>query len=308
MSVPKNKTPPAFPIETEYHRCMTALDHAGIITKLPESIGSGVLGIDGTEYPVPTREQVADLFVHNRGLVERKFPQGFNRLELTPMAMPLLILADRMKEAILKHAAAGMLFQTRRAPGDPQIHVRLNKEKQVWIWETLSQAADKLVYFPGEYLSDHRGQTKAEVINDGRICAFPGWSVGLAENTPVMPEQGQGKVFAGRKQLEIGFSPNEYRQILQLPPYQQETGRTLEDFIAYFLTHLETTDEVSNDVDDNNALWCLGQYLKVPYADLVPTGRWIRKLGRVRLDLHRSNNKQCTKSFGTATIVRLSGL
>jgi len=47
--------------------------------------------------------------------------------------------------------------------------------------------------FPGNIWSDHRGQTKAKVINDGRICAFPGWSVGLAENTPVMPEQGQGK-------------------------------------------------------------------------------------------------------------------
>jgi hypothetical protein len=308
MSVLKNKTPSAFPIDAEYHRCVTALDHAGVITNLPESVSSGVIGIDGTEYPVPTQEQVAELFVHNRGLVERKVPQGFNRLELTPMAMPLLTLADRMREAISKHAAAGKLFQTRHSPGGPQIPVRVNKEKQVWIWETLSQAADKLVYFPREYLSDHGGQTKPEVINDGRICAFPGWSVGLAESTPIMPGQRQGKVFAGRKQLEIGFSPNEYRHMLQLPPYQEETGRTLEDFITYFLTHLETTGEVSNDVDENNALWCLGQYLKVPYADLVPTGRWIRKLGRVRLDLHRSNNKQCTKSFGAATIVRLSGL
>ena len=32
--------------------------------------------------------------------------------------------------------------------------------------------------------------------------------------------------------------------------------------------------QVSNDVDDSNALWCLGQYVKVTHGDLVPTGRW----------------------------------
>jgi hypothetical protein len=80
---------------------------------------------------------------------------------------------------------------------------------------------------------------------------------------------------------------------------------SLEDFITKFLTHLETTNEASNDVNDNNALWCLGQYLKITYAALVPTGRWIRDVGRVRLDMHRTNNKLCTKSWGVSSTVRL---
>ena len=80
--------------------------------------------------------------------------------------------------------------------------------------------------------------------------------------------------------------------------YLGETGKTLEDFLTKFLTRLETTNEISNDVNDNNALWCLGQYLKVPYAELVPTGRWIRNVGRARLDMHRTGNKLCTKSWG----------
>ena len=76
-----------------------------------------------------------------------------------------------------------------------------------------------------------------------------------------------------------------------------ETGKTLEDFMTKFLTHLETTNEVCNDRYDNNALWCLGQYLKVTYAELVPTGRWQRDVGRARLDMHRTGNKPCTKSW-----------
>lgn len=266
-----------------------------------------MIGIDGKEYPIPTQEQVVELFAHNRELAGRKVPQGFDRLELTPMVMPTPLLIDRMKTAILKHAAEGKMYQTKRSASDPFIPVRVNTEKHVWIWDTLRQAldTDELVYFPQEYSSNHRGQTKLEVVNNGRICAVSGWSVGLVESLPIMPEQGQGQTLGGRRQLEIGSSPREYLQTLQTEAYQGETGKTLEDFITKFLTHLEATNEVSNDVHDNNALWCLGQYLKVPYAELVPTGRWYRDIGRTRLDMHRTGNKFCTRSWGGSSTVRL---
>ena len=296
-----------FPVEREYARCVTALNQAGILTLLPKSESLGVIGIDGNEYPIPTQEQVVELFAYNRELVGRKVPQGFDCLELTPMAMPIPLLIDRMKAAILKHAAEGKIYQTRRSASDPLIPVRVNTEKHVWIWETLRQAldADEFVYFPVEYSSNHRGQTKLEVVNNGRICAVAGWSVGLVESSPIMPAQGQAKTLGGRRQLEIGSSPREYLRTLHTKACEGETGQTLEDFIIKFLTHLETTNEVSNDVNDNNALWCLGQYLKVPYAELVPTGRWIRNVGRARLDMHRTGNKLCTKSWGVSTTVRL---
>jgi hypothetical protein len=296
-----------FPVEREYARCVTALNRTGILTLLPKSESIGVIGIDGKEYPIPTQEQVVELFNHNRELVGRKVPQGFDRLELTPMAMPTPLLIDRMKAAILKHAAEGKTYQTRRSPSDPLIPVRVNTEKTVWIWDTLRQAldTDELIYFPQEYSSNHRGQTKLEVVNSRRICAVPGWSVGLVESLPIMPQQGQGKTLGGRRQLEIGHSPREYLQTLQTEMYEGETGETLEDFITGFLTHLETSDEVSNDVNDYNALWCLGQYVEIAYADLVPTGRWYRDVGRARLDMHRTGNKLCTKSWGGSSTVRL---
>jgi hypothetical protein len=301
------KSEQLFPVEREYARCVTALNRTGILTLLPKSESIGVIGIDGKEYPIPTQEQVVELFAHNRELVGRKVPQGFDRLELTPTAIPTPLLIDRMKAAIIKHAAEGKIYQTRRSTSDPLIPVRVNTEKQVWIWDTLRQVldTDELVYFPQEYSSNHRGQTKLEAVNNGRICAVPGWSVGLVESLPIMPQQGQGETLGGRRQLEIGSSPRDYLRTLQTQAYQAETGKTLEDFITKFLTHLETTHEVSNDVNDNNALWCLGQYLKVPYAELVPTGRWVRGVGRVRLDSHRTGNRLCTSSWGGATTVRL---
>ncbi|MCJ7752190.1 MAG: hypothetical protein MUQ65_14080, partial [Armatimonadetes bacterium] len=163
-------------------------------------------------------------------------------------------------------------------------------------------------YFPQEYSSNHRGRTKPEIVNDGRICAVPGWSVGLIESLPIIPRQGRGRTLAGRRQLEIGASPREYLQTLHTQAYQGETGTTLEDFVTRFLTHLETTNEISNDRYDDNALWFLGQYVTyVPRlkSDLVPTGWWHRPFGRLRLDAHRPGNKLCTSSWGASTVVRL---
>jgi hypothetical protein len=126
---------------------------AGILALLPKSGRPGVIGIEANEYPMPTQDQVAELFAQNRELVERKTRQGFVRLELTPMAMPISVILERMAAAIIKHAADGVIYQTRRSPSGPLIPVRVGAEKQVWIWETLRQAldAEELVYFPGEY-------------------------------------------------------------------------------------------------------------------------------------------------------------
>src|SRR5450756_2194365 len=81
-----------FPVEREYARCVTALSRTGILTLLPKSESIGVIGMDGKEYPIPTQEQVVKLFAHNRELVDRKVPQGFDRLELTPMVIPASLL------------------------------------------------------------------------------------------------------------------------------------------------------------------------------------------------------------------------
>jgi hypothetical protein len=306
---PGGTRPPkdSFPFEKEYARATAALNRTGILILLPRSGSPGVIGIDGKEYPVPTHEQLQEVFARNKELVDRKMQQGFTQLQLTPIAMPTSQLIDLMKSAIVKHAAEGLIYQTRRSPSDPLTPVRVNAEKQVWVWDTLKQAIDtgELVYFPKEYSSNHRGQTKLEVVNNRRICAVPGWSVGLVESFPIMPEQGQAKILGGRRQLEIGSSPNEYLQTLQSEAYQGETGKTLEDLITKFLTHLETTNEVSNDVYDNNGMWCLAHYLKISYAEVVPTGHWHRSVGRIRLGMHRTNNKLCTKSFGGSTMVRL---
>ena len=302
-----------FPVEREYECCIDALYFTGVITVFPGSKTRGIIGIDGRKYPVPTLEQVKKIFDHSRELTDRKVLQGFSQLRLTPLAMPVQELSDRLKNAILSHNEDSNIYQTRHSSSFPLIPVRVNAKKQVWIWDTLRKVLDsgELVYFPGEYSLNHYGLTKPEVIKNNLFCAIPGWSVGLAEGLPVLPQPGQGTSFENRKQIEIGHSPREYLQLLQTEAYQGETGKTLEDFITDFIIRLETTGEVSNDRYDNNALWLLGNYIEYVEqlkSDLIPTAWWHRNFGRVRLDAHRPGNKLCTRSWGVSTIVRLPGI
>lgn len=299
-----------FQVEKEYDRCISALKLAGILTPLPESSAFGVCGADGAGYPVPTLPQIKHLFTLNNELVSKKFAQGFDRLELTPMAIPIPALLELLQSALIRLAAAGTVYQTRRSPAEPLIPVRVNAQKHAWMWDVLRQTvdADDLVYFPQKFSIDHNGQNKDATINDEQICAIQGWSVGLVENMPIMPQAGQARTLGSRRQLEIGSSPREYLRLLQTPPFQGETGRTLEDFITRFLTHLVTTGEISNDRFDNNSIWLLGNYVKYVKqlkSDLVPTAWWHHDFGRVRMDAHRPGNKLCTRSWGAATTVRL---
>jgi len=296
-------------LKKEYSRNIDTLSHTGILTILPRSKKLGVIGIDGKKYPAPTQERLLEIFTRNKELVDRKMRQGFTRLLLTPIAMPIPQLIDLAKTALLKHAADGKIIQTKRNPTDPDISVRVNTVKPIWIWDRVRKVLDtpKIVYFPQAYTkNDHQGLTKEKVIHTAPLCAVPGWSVGLIEPIPIMPGQGQGKVMGGRKQLEGYSAPRDYLQTLSTPAYQGETGWTLEDFLTHFITHLETTSQVSHDRYDANALWLFGSYIPdlMPKALVVPVGYWSRNVGRkIYMSAHRTANR--FKDWVGRSIVRL---
>jgi len=284
-------------LEKEYARTITALNRTGILALLPRSENLGVIGIDGKEYPVPTQEQLQEAYTRNKELADRKMRQGFTQLQLTPIVMPTSQLIDRVKSAVLKHATAGKIILTKQNSTDADMPVRVNTGKPLWIWDRVSQAVDTphLVYFPQAYTDrNHQGLTKEEVIQKTRLCAVPGWSIGLIEPIPIMPQQGQGKMKGGRRQLEAYSTPHDYLRTLSTPTYQEETGWTPEDFLTHFVTQLETTNQVSHDRYDGNALWLLGSYMPnsgFGLGKLVPVGYWARVTGRMEVSAHRSGNR-----------------
>jgi hypothetical protein len=299
----------SFPLEKEYTRAITALERSRILTLLPRSENTGMIGIDGKEYPLPTQEQLQEVFTRNEELVERKMRQGFTQLQLTPIAIPVSQLIERVRTALLERAAAGRIIRTKQDPTDAEIPACVNAGEQVWIWDRVRQALDTpgLVYFPQAYTdSDHQGLTKEEAMQETRLCAVPGWSVGLIEPIPVMPRPGKGRVIGGRKQLEAYSTPRDYLETLSTPVYRGETGWTPEDFLTHFITRLETTGQVSHDRYDGNALWLLGSYMPkaMKKSGLVPVGYWARDAGRkMHMSGHRPGNR--LREWVARSMVRL---
>jgi hypothetical protein len=297
--------------EAEYARAMAVLIRTRILVSLPSSRRPGVIGVNGQEYPVPDLAALQAVFRRNSDLAEQKMQQGFTELLLTPIAAPVIYLLERVRSTILEQNESGRVLLSRDRPTDPAIPARVNRSEPIWVWDRVRLALDTpdLVYFPSEYTDhDHRGVTKEEAIRDPRFCAVPGWSIGLAEPMPLMPEQGRGQVVGGRKQLEASSTPREYLAALKLPAYQGETGWTPEDFLTHFLIRLATTNEVSHDRHDGNALWLLGTYaprLKA-MTHLVPVGYWAGQAReKLHLTAHRTGNR--LGGWVARTVVRLAG-
>jgi len=59
---------------------VTALNRTDILTLLPESESIGAIGTYGKKYPIPTLEQVIELFNLTESL-QQKIPHGFDRIE-----------------------------------------------------------------------------------------------------------------------------------------------------------------------------------------------------------------------------------
>jgi hypothetical protein len=296
-------------LEQEYIRILATLIRTGIVFQLPRSEKLGVIGINGQEYPAPTQEQLQEVFSSNHELIAWKNQQGFTQLQVTPIANSGLVLIDMVKAAISKLALREKILQTKLNSTDPDLVVEVNNRESIWIWDRVRRAVDTLqhVYFPKIYIEpNHQGFTKEEVILNSQLCAVPGWSVGLIEPAPIMPQPGQGRVIAGRTQLEGFFTPRDYLKTLATPPYQGETGWTLEDFLIHFITRLEATHQVSHDRFDNNALWLLGSFFPnvMPKAQIVMTGYWSREIGRkMYLSAHRTGNR--FKFCAARSMVRL---
>lgn len=306
LSKEERLTEELFSLESEYARMTSALGRVGILKILPRSGSFGVIGIKGEAYPVPTQEELQRIFTSNKALVDRKLRQGFTQLQLTPIGMPVPRLLERVKGAIAEHAAAGRVMQTKQKPNDAAVMAQVNAGKPLWAWETVLKAMDspEMVYFPQSYKKgDHRGLAKEEVLKNQRLCAVPGWSVGLIEPIPMMPKKGQGRTIGMREQLEAGATPREYLQKLSGNAYEGETGWTQEDFLAHFVTQLDTLDQVSHNRYDGNALWLLGSFMPNKYSGIVPVGYWTRVPGRINMSAHRAGNR--LKDWVARSMVRL---
>jgi hypothetical protein len=291
----------------KYRSCLVALNRTGLLSILPECERLGIIGLNGQEYPVPTVAEVTDLcnlmIPEQQRLVEEKVRQGFTKLQLTPLGSPLLVICDRVQNAIKKHYDEGKLFQMKHDLDDADHPISIDKEEPLFVRSELlvAQKRGDMIYFPNEYTENHAGMMKGQWLEASK--PLEGWRIILIENLAFLPSNGRGIETNGRKQLESGSSPKAYLDFIQhSEQYRGEVGFTLEDELIRFLHHLETTNQISSDWDEASGVWILGNYLSED--DLVVRVHW--SCGHGRLHLGGGSPNDFNPGFGMRSAVILS--
>lgn len=274
----------------EYESQAKILDKLGLLELLPECGEMGIRGIDGKEYPIPSKEQIIQEIRTNREKYETKIKQGFIKIQLTPFGVPLEKLTTILEQRILAHHKEGKLLATKENPNDPDVKLELDTNQPLFKWDDWidpnapegQRGADvtgKCVYHPQSFdQNNHQGFTKEQLLEKQtkKHSSFAGWNVLLIETSPNIPREGKGKTIGGRKQLETNKTPNDYLKLLQTnPDYQNEQGQTNEDWLTQFLVHLEQTNQVIDDYSGKGSANFLAGSFN-PSAGYLGYGYWVR--------------------------------
>ncbi len=222
-------------LETEfndqYESQVEILQRLGLVDLLPDSEKMGIVGIDGKEYPVPSKEDIIREIKSNPEKYETKMKQGFTQIQLTPFAVPLERLTMTLGRALVDHYKRKKLFATKEKPTDPDelLGLDINRPLEVWSGWVDPKATEgrrgadvtgECLYYPTEDYTSVR-VTKADKLKEQEAFPFAGWEV---------------------KFLETSLKPSvtKFRN-------NDEDGLTIEDWIIKLLVHLERTNLIISE-------------------------------------------------------------
>lgn len=277
-------------LENQCTRETKTLNEAGLLEPLPDCNEKGIIGIDGVEYPVPTVEAIKGEILANRERYETKMRQGFTRIQLVPIALPISRFLKAYKDQLLQHFKEGRLFYPPKDPNDqpkPVPKNKFDKNNPFGIWDTWNTADvdGSLLYYPEKFdKTNSGGLTKADLLQKLASTPFPGWKIELLEDTTHIPRSGQGRTKGNRKQLETNLTPVEYRQKLAVDQnYADEQGQTIESGLTTALSNLRNHNQVTDDFQGHGSInWLLGNYH--PPSGRLPLFYWYRGGARTLLD------------------------
>jgi len=278
-----------FPIDAQYDRIVTAFTNMGVVVPLPSYDNRPGLIVGGMDTPLPSREEMHDLFDQNAELVEVSIERGYTELLLTPFG-PIEELAETTANVIKAHAEAGTIFEAKANPDDPDVPVEVDTENPVSVSDLFKGTfrswredpyLNQVFYFPerGDSTVIYGNQFPGSLIPDSRVvgssqyCAFPGWTVGLIDPSPQLSQKW------GRRGIER--SPEDYYAALgrTYGRPSTETGWTIQDFLTHFAVNLASTNQVSHDIDQKSGTWLLESFI----LGSVAQGGWSRKRQRLEI-------------------------
>ncbi len=274
-------------LESQYNTQVEILEKTGLLTRL----ANGELGvkINNREYSLPSFQEIARRLQEKREILRTKISQGFDQIQLTP-----LISIDTLKQTLghllIEHHNNHKLFKAKRNPNDPDEPLDLDVASPVYVFDQFRDNPE-LKYYPKALDPDnHQGISKDQLVTETK-----GFNVILTEKDIFLPQENDPKNLPinNRKRIENNKTPIEYLGLLTTDPqYQGESYLIIEDWLTQFITHLEQTNQVSNDWTDNNAAWLPGNYLPPTLQERqqnpqalgkLPCGYWDRGARRARV-------------------------
>ncbi|MEK7159354.1 MAG: hypothetical protein AAB575_00525 [Patescibacteria group bacterium] len=287
-------------IETEfneqYESQVRILHDLRLIEIFPGKDVMGIIGIDGKEYPVPTKQEIIDEIKRDPEKYETKMKQGFTKIQLTPFALPLERLTMTLERTLLDHYKRKKLFAFKKNSSDPDKQLELNKKEPLlvsagWVDDEKpiglhgSDVTGKCVYHIERFSeTNHGGHTKAEILlaqtglNAQATSLFAGWEIKLLQSPEIIPTASDSNV---NGTMRPGLYTNPEHLLTILKSDQQcanEQGITNEDWLIQFLISLEQNNQVLDmmSVHYTRVACCIiGSYQPKIYC--VGIGYWNEK-------------------------------
>ena len=296
-------------LQKQYTELARALNEVGLLEIIEETGEKGIIGIDGKPYPIPSIEKIKAELLKDREIYELKMKQGFTKINLVPIALPIAKLIAVYKEQLLDHFKRGKLFYpTKDASNRPELIIKdkFNEKEPLCVWEKwLNADVDgSLKYYPKNFDKDNNGgSSKEDLMTELAKTKFSGWVIELIEDYPNIPREGKGKTKEGRKQLEAGLSPIDYKnKLADDQAYDREDGQTIDSSLTQATTELHTKNQVMDDFQGHGSInWLLGNYQAA--LDCLPFFYWVR--GYRQAYFSRNNPRRRDKDFGFRSAVRV---
>ena len=268
-------------LQKQYIEIAQALNEVGLLEIIPELGEKGIRGIDGNVYPIPTIEAIKDELLKDRKTYEMKMKQGFTKINLVPVALPIAKLIDVYKIQLLDHFKRGKLFYSRfqnKGP-EPILPDMFNKSAPVVVSQDMTNAdvEGRLNYFPHNIKGDF-GKSKTELLAALAKTPFSGWMIELMEDNVHIPLRGKVIRKGGRLQFAAGESPRDYREDLASSrACEDEGGRIIDSAITQAIVDLHNKNQViSGEWVDDYGEWILSNSIP-DSSHRVPGFGWSRE-------------------------------
>ncbi|MEK7159752.1 MAG: hypothetical protein AAB766_04610 [Patescibacteria group bacterium] len=260
----------------EYDAQVRVLHDLRLLEVFPGKDVMGIIGIDGKEYPVPTKADIIAEIKANPEKYEKKMKQGFTKIQLTPFALPLERLTTLLSEKLLDRYNRRALFDVNR----DLMELDIREPLHVWSGFVDPEAPEgrrgadvtgKSIYHPTSFhQKDHHGQTKDEILKAQAGLPFSGWEVKLIEQNQSVGNVGN---VGGRENFRMGEQPAYYLSLLMSDPqYANEQGLLSEDWLIQILVSLERFKRIDDELRCN--LFFGNMWLNPRGSVLVSNGQW----------------------------------